>query len=178
MPDAQLPEVEFVTSTQTGVCAVRLPEVPVTVTVYVPRVVALPAVLEVVAVSVEGSGVVPVIATESGVRLHPGLVGFESEEVTAQVSETVPVNEFAGVTVIVDVLLVVAPGATVMLAGLGERVKLALPLPPPPPLGGCQKSPHPASKPTGIAAAAGNHHPHFPAFIAAPSLAALSCAVC
>jgi hypothetical protein len=126
-------------------------------------------VLVVDAVSVEVSAVVLVMETESGSRLHPGLVGFERELVTLQVTETVPVNEFDGVTVMVEVLPVVAPGATVMLVGLAERAKLV----PLPPFGACQKSPQPASKQTGIAAAAGNNHPHVLILIAAPSLAAL-----
>jgi hypothetical protein len=57
----------------------------------------------VVTVSVAVSAVVPVIDTEVEERLQVGLVGLESELVTAQVKSTVPVNEFAGVTVIVDV---------------------------------------------------------------------------
>jgi hypothetical protein len=129
-------------------------------------------VLVVVAVSVEVSAVVLVIETESGSRLHPGLVGFESELVTLQVSETVPVNEFDGVTVMVEVSLLVAPGATEMLVGLAERAKLVPLLLP---LGACQKFPQPASKQTGIAAA-GNHHPHLPILIATPSLAACQAA--
>ncbi len=151
---------EVDTSTQTVVCAAKLPDVPVTVTVYVPRVVALGT----VGASVEVPAVVLVISTESGERLHPGLVGFERELVTAQVSETVPVNEFDGVTVMVEVPGLAAPGATVMLEGLAERVKLV----PLPPLGACQKSPQPASRQTGIAAAAGNNHPHVLILIAAP----------
>jgi hypothetical protein len=56
----------------------------------------------VVTVSVDVSAVVPVIDTEVEERLHVGLVGLERELVTAQVSSTVPVKEFAGVTVIVE----------------------------------------------------------------------------
>ena len=74
--------------------------------------------------SVEVCAVVSVIETEVGDRPQvAGLVGLEMEVVTAQVSVTVPVKEFDGVTVMVEVLLVVAPGLTVMLPLL-ERVKL------------------------------------------------------
>jgi hypothetical protein len=59
----------------------------------------------VVTVRVDVSAEVPVIDTEVEERLHVGLVGLDRELVTAQVSDTVPVNEFAGVTVIVDVSL-------------------------------------------------------------------------
>jgi hypothetical protein len=87
--------------------------------------------------------------------------------VTAQESVTVPVNEFDGVTEMVAVLPVVAPGLTVMVPLL-VRVKLVLPPPP----GACQKSPQPVRKPTSVGAAASNsNRVHFPLFIAAPSLA-------
>ena len=84
--------------------------------------------------SVDASAVVPLIETEAGLRTHvAGLVAFEGA-LTAQVSATVPVNEFDGVTVTVTVLPVVAPGLTVMLPPF-ESEKLAVPLVPPPPQG-------------------------------------------
>jgi hypothetical protein len=119
------------------------------------------------AVSVEVCAVVPLMVTEVGLRLHVGrLAAPEGEVVTAQVSVTAPVNEFAGVTVMVEVVL--APGTTAM-APLLVRVKLVLPPPP----GACQKSPHPARNPadkqtaTGAAASA-NRRAHLPILIAAP----------
>jgi hypothetical protein len=70
----------------------------------------------VVAVSVPVCAVVLLIVTEVGERLQvAALVAPDGVLVTAHVSATVPVNEAAGVTVIVAVLPVVAPGATVML---------------------------------------------------------------
>jgi hypothetical protein len=90
---------EFDTSAHKLVEPARLPEVPVTLIVYAPRVVPE----AVVTVSVDVSAVVPVIDTEVEERLQVGLVGLDSELVTAHVSATVPVNEFAGVTVIVEV---------------------------------------------------------------------------
>jgi len=111
--------------------------------------------LLVVAVSVAVSADVLLISTESGERLH--VVGSLAPDgaVTAHESVTVPVNEFDGVTVIVEVP--VEPGATEMLPLL-LRVKLVLE-----PLGFCQKSPHPA---TSTVAASSNVH--FPIFIATP----------
>jgi hypothetical protein len=78
--------------------------------------------------------------------------------VTAQLSVTVPVNELPGVTVMVAVLPLVAPGVTVRLPLL-ERVKLALV----PQVGHCQKSPQPARS-----VAAANNPTQHPIFIAAP----------
>jgi hypothetical protein len=95
----------------------------------------------VVAVSTAVSGVAPLMETEVGERLHVGvLTGFETLVVTAQVSVTVPLNEFAGVTVMVEVLPLVAPPVTVMLAEL-ERAKSVLPV------GAAQKFLHPERKP-------------------------------
>jgi hypothetical protein len=108
--------------------------------------------------------VVPVIETDVGERLHPGLVGLERELVTAQASVTVPVKEFDGVTVIVEVLPVVAPGATERLAGEGEREKLVFV----PQDGHCQKSPHPVRKQAKTGAAANNNRVQLPILIAAP----------
>jgi hypothetical protein len=162
--ELQLPE-DDVTSTQTIVLSETLPERPVTVTWYAPVVV----VDVVAAVSVAVSADVPLIVTEVGERLHVvGLDALEGAVVIAQLSVTVPVNEFDGVTEMVDVLPVVPPGLTVMLPLLA-RVKLVLPLP----LGACQKSPHPARNPTrepittGIATTAGRRA-HLPIIIAAP----------
>jgi hypothetical protein len=94
-----------------------------------------------------------------------GLVALEGDEVTAQLNVTVPVNELAGVTVTVEVLLVAPPGVVEMLPLL-ESVKLPL-LPP----GACQKSPQPV-RPTAMQprrnGAASVAFIHFPMFIAAP----------
>jgi hypothetical protein len=115
--------------------------------------------------SVDASAVVPLIETEAGLRTHvAGLVAFEGA-LTAQVSATVPVNEFDGVTVTVTVLPVVAPGLTVMLPPF-ESEKLAVPLVPPP-LGACQKSPQPTTKTTRKAALP-NSRAHLQLFIAIP----------
>jgi uncharacterized membrane protein len=110
----------------------------------------------VAAVSVEVTADVLVIEAEAGERVHVGtLVALEGEVVTAQLSATVPVNEFDGVTVMVAVVL--APALTVT-APLLLSVKLVLPLPP----GASQKSPHPAS----IGAAASKTQPNLPILIA------------
>jgi hypothetical protein len=96
----------------------------------------------VVAVSVAVCAVVPLMETDVGERLHVGvLTGFETLVVTAQVSVTVPSNEFEGVTVISDVLPLVAPAVTAMLPPL-ERLKLVLPA------GASQKPLHPERHPT------------------------------
>ena len=96
----------------------------------------------VIAVRVDVTAAVPLIETEVGERLQVGtLVGFETLVVTAQLSVTVPENEFAGVTLMRDVLPVVAPAVTVMLPAL-ERVKSLLPA------GAAQKFLHPDRKPT------------------------------
>jgi hypothetical protein len=96
----------------------------------------------VIAVRVDVTAAVPLIETDVGERLQVGtLVGFETLVVTAQLSVTVPENEFAGVTLMRDVLPVVAPAVTVMLPAL-ERVKSLLPA------GAAQKFLHPDRKPT------------------------------
>jgi hypothetical protein len=116
---------------------------------------------EVAAVSVDVCAVVLVMETEVGERLQVvGLVAADGELVTAQLSETVPVNELPGVTVIIDVPL--EPGVTLMLPPL-ERVKLLL-------LGASQKPLHPAKS----VAAASSRCAHFPIFIAAPLLLPVS----
>jgi hypothetical protein len=97
-------------------------------------------------------------ATEVGERLQEVPLPPDGG-VTVQVSATVPENELDGVTVMVEVALVLRP--TRMLALL-VTVKLVLPL-----LGACQKSPQPA-KPATNGAAASNNHARFPIFIAAP----------
>jgi hypothetical protein len=117
------------------------------------------------AVRVEVSAVVPLIVTEVGERLHVAALEAPVGAVTAQVSETVPLNEFVGVTVMVAVS--VEPGLTVMLPLL-ERVKLAL-FPP----GASQKSPQPARS----GAAASNNRAHLPIFIAAPRTPYSGCAI-
>ena len=78
----------------------------------------------VLAVSVAVCAVELVTETDVGERLQvTGLVASEGDVVTAQVRSTVPLNELAGVTVIVDVLPEVAPGLT-EIAPLLEREKL------------------------------------------------------
>jgi hypothetical protein len=97
------------------------------------------------------------MVTEVGERLQVvGLVAPEGAVVTAQVSATAPVNEFAGVTVMVAVSPLIAPGLRERLPLL-ERVKLLLP-------GASQNPLHPASS----GAAASISRAHFPMFIAAP----------
>ena len=91
----------------------------------------------VVAVSVDVTAAVPLMETDVGERLQVGtLVGFETLVVIAQVSVTVPENEFDGVTLMTDVLPLVAPAVTVMLPAL-DRVKSLLPA------GAAQKFLHP-----------------------------------
>jgi hypothetical protein len=114
-------------------------------------------VVSVVAVSVEVTAVVSLIVSEDEERLHVvGSAALEGVVVTAQVSATVPVNESVGVTVMVEVFPVVAPGLTVMLP-LFVSVKL-------PPVFS-QKS----LQPLRSGAAISNNTAHFPIFIAAPS---------
>jgi hypothetical protein len=98
-----------VTETLTGVLAVIVPDVPVTVAVYVPVVVFN----DVVIVSVDVPAVVPVISTGVVTAQVPGLA--EAVGVIAQVSATFPVNPPAGVTVIVAVLPLVAPAWKLIL---------------------------------------------------------------
>jgi hypothetical protein len=101
--------------------------------------------------------------TDVGERLHvAGLVAPEGELVMEQVSVTVPVNELAGVMVIVDVLPLVAPGGVEILPLL-VSVKLL-----PESLGASQKPAHPATKPIMSGAAASITPLHFPALIASP----------
>jgi hypothetical protein len=91
----------------------------------------------VVAVSVADIPDVLVKSTDEGDRLQvAGLLALAGP-LTEHERSTVPVNESTGVTVIVEVLPVVAPGLKEMLP-LFEREKLVLLL------GACQKSPHPA----------------------------------
>jgi hypothetical protein len=121
---------------------------------------------EVVAVSVELCADV-LLLKDSEVEERPHVAALEAPvgAVTAQDSVTVPVNELAGVTVMVAVLPVVAPGVTVMLPLL-VRLKL-----PPPPLGACQKSPQPARS-----VAAANNPAQRPIFISAPYMSRLPAA--
>jgi hypothetical protein len=110
--------------------------VPVTVTVYAPAVV----VAVVVAVRVAVPAVVLPIDREVGERLQPtGLTSLAMLSVTAQVSVTVPVHEFSGVTVMVDVPGV--PAVTAMLALLVRVISLL-------PAGAAQKFLHPERYPT------------------------------
>ena len=119
----------------------------------------------VVAVRVAVCTEVSLIVTEVGERLHVGsLTGFETLVVTVQESETEPVNEFDGVTEMVDVLPVVAPAVT-LIAPLLLREKLVVPVVV---AGACQKSPHPVQKATRSGAATNNSQAHFPDFIPAP----------
>jgi hypothetical protein len=106
--------------TLTAVLCVMLPDAPVTVNVYAPGVVLV--VESIVSAAVNAA--VPVMLTEVGIEqvgavIPPG--GF----VMVQLRVTAPVNPLEGVTLIVDVLPVVAPGLTAMLplllsAKLGE----------------------------------------------------------
>jgi hypothetical protein len=117
----------------------------------------------VVAVSVEVCAASVLKSSDVEERLQVvGLTAFVGDLVTAQESVTVPVNEPDGVTVMAAVLPVVAPGASVIAPPLvREKEELPLPLPP---LGACQKFPHPARN----GAAASINLAHFPIFIAAP----------
>jgi hypothetical protein len=142
------------TSAHTVVLLARLPETPVTLMPYAPRVVPV----WVVAVSVEVCAEVLLKVSELEERLHVvGSAALEGVVVTAQLRVTVPVKELPGVTVMVEVP--VEPGLTLMLPLL-ESVKLLLLVLP----GACQKSPQPATS----GAAASNNHDHFPIFIATP----------
>jgi hypothetical protein len=94
----------------------------------------------VVAVSVAVIADVLLRSTEVGERLHVAGLVAPVGSLTVQLRSTVPVNELAGVTVMVEVLPDVAPGLTVRLLGLLVREKFVVVLP----LGACQKSPHPA----------------------------------
>jgi hypothetical protein len=84
------------------------------------------------------------------------------EVVTVQLSETVPVNELPGVTVMVEEPL--AAPVPLVMAALLVRVKLFALLA----LGACQKSPQPTIR----GAAASNSLAHLPILIAAPSFLA------
>lgn len=69
----------------------------------------------VVTVSVKVWGVLPLIVTEVGFRLHVGMsLTPVIVVVTLQVRVTVPLNPFVPATLIVPVFPVVAPGVTVM----------------------------------------------------------------
>jgi hypothetical protein len=152
--------VDAPTLTQTVVVPATVPETPVTVTEYAPLVV----VLVVPAVSVAVSAVVPLMVTEVGDRLQvTGLVGLVRVVLTAQLKATEPVNELPGVTVMVAVLLLVAPAVTAMLPLL-EREKLVVDVL----LGACQKSPQPARKTTRSGDAAIKYLARLPILIAAP----------
>ena len=116
----------------------------------------------VVAVSVEVCAAALLIETDAGERLQvAGLVAPAGELVTKHDSEIVPVNELEGVTVTVEVLPLVAPGAALMLP-LFESVKLLLVF------GGSQKPEQPTAKAAMSGTAARNNLPHLPVFIATP----------
>ena len=119
-----------------------------------------------VAVSVELCAVALLKVSEAGERPHvTGLVGLDGSVVTEQESATDPVNELDGVTVMVTVLPLVAPGLTVMLPLL-ESVKL------PPPPGACQKFPQPAKS-----VADANNPAQRPIFIVAPFAPFTGCVI-
>jgi hypothetical protein len=104
------------TVTPTGVEDVIFPvaaSVPVTVIVYAPGVVFAVVLI----VSVPVAAVVPAIVTEL-VTLHAGAEIPPGGLVNTQVRFTVPVNPPAGVTVMVDVFPLVAPGRTETLPPL------------------------------------------------------------
>jgi hypothetical protein len=112
----------------------------------------------VVAVSVDVCTDVLLIEIEAGERLHVGaLVPLEIEVDTAQVSATAPMKEFDGVTVIVEVLPLVAPGLTI-IEPLLLRAKLPLDG------GAFQKPLQPARSET----PSSNSRAHSPNLIAAP----------
>jgi hypothetical protein len=118
----------------------------------------------VAAVSADVCGELALITTEAGERLQVvGLVAPFGADVIAQVSATVPAKELDGVTVIVEVLPLVAPGLSVMLPLL-ERVKLVLLL------GALQNPAHPVMNGT----ATSSRRAQFPVFISEP-LSWLSC---
>jgi hypothetical protein len=108
---AKLGAATAFTITVTDVVCVIVPSVPVTTKVYDPGVV--PA--TVAMFSNEVSAVALVISTEVGAIVHVGGTGLPGGLVSRQLSATVPVYALEGVTVIVEVLPVVAPTVTVML---------------------------------------------------------------
>jgi hypothetical protein len=95
-----------------------------------------------------------------------GLLAPEGELVIAQLRLTVPVNEFAGVTEIVEVAL--APGLTEMLPLL-ESVKFPLELVEV--VGLCQKPPHPVTRQPAMRGVVNSKtRAHLPRFIATPQI--------
>lgn len=112
------PGAELTVTFATVVC-VMLPPCAVTVMAYAPVVVV---VVE-FAVSVAVCTPAPVMPTDDGMLQVTGLVAFVGAVVTEQLKATVPVKPLEGVTVIVDVLPVVAPWSTVM-APLFEAEKV------------------------------------------------------
>jgi hypothetical protein len=114
---------------------------------------------DVFAVNVEVCAVLELNVSELDERLQvAGLGALVGVLVTEQASETVPVNELPGVTVMVEVPL--APGATDMVLGLLESVKLLL-------LGASQNPLHPDSAPASSVAVSNRPAP-LPILIAAP----------
>ena len=119
----------------------------------------------VLAVKTDVCAVALVKVTEVGERLQvAGLMAPEGALVTEQESVTVPLNELAGVTVMVEVLPLVAPGATEILP-LALSVKLLPEL-----LGASQNPAHPTTKLTISGAAVKTKLLHLPALIASPRL--------
>ena len=108
------------------------PSAPVTVTAYAPAVVAD----VVVTVSVAFCAVIPAMVTEDLTPQVAGLVAPVGAVVTAQVRLTAPVKPFEGVTVMVEVLPVVALPSTLMAPllvrlkpGAGAAVTVTEPVP-------------------------------------------------
>ena len=93
------------TVTFTTVVCVMLPLCAVTVMAYAPVVVVVVK----LAVSVAVCTPAPVMPTDDGMLQVTGLVAFVGAVVTEQLRATVPVKPSEGVTVIADVLPVVAP---------------------------------------------------------------------
>jgi hypothetical protein len=118
----------------------------------------------VVAVRVEVSAVELLSETEVGDKLQVvGLVGLDGSLVMEQARVTVPVKELPGVTVMVAVLPLLAPGAMERLPLLDMEKLVALV-----PLGFCQKSPQPARKTTRRGSAMTTLRVHPRSFITAP----------
>ena len=74
---------------------------------------------------------VPLTVTDAGIVQVGGSFGLEMLVVTAQEKSTSPVNPLAGVTVMVEVLPVVAPGAMVIAPPLVSANEPLPPLDPP-----------------------------------------------
>ena len=66
-------------------------------------------------VSVDVTAAVPVMLTGDGILQVTGLVAPVGADVTVQLTATLPVNPLVGVTEMVEVFPLVAPGAMLML---------------------------------------------------------------